>query len=446
MISLNRLVRGRIGVLAAGPTEREVRSPDSRRRITRRIEAFEALLERSGAEAVRYTAPDGAQICATPEAAYAAGAYFKKADVDLLFLFLAEGASPGRFMQGVLACPAPLVLADGTDGGESAWNAPWPVPEACAALKRCLRSPSGMLPGGCGPDGGFTEDFVRETAEWCRAAAGLRAFRGAIFGHLGHVPEGRLGVNFDPTAFTGAFGAHIRTVEMCQLAECVDRAAEEETGEKRKALQTVLESYPSRPPVEEAAMTRTAACAAGLEKLMRENNLSGLAFHYEGREGGEYRRIASALPLAAALLAGQGHILADGSDLRACMALYAASALGAGGTLMAMRTVRAQENALLSAPAFSVASGLRGGPVTAFSLCADEENRFSFLAARGEMPEDSETETGRVRLRFGPDIQRFLGAWSEWGGGSRFVLSSGHTPAALEKLSRLLGIPFRQIG
>jgi hypothetical protein len=44
--------------------------------------------------------------------------------------------------------------------------------------------------------------MTQQVNEWCRVADALRTYRGAIFGQLGHIYEGMLDMNFDPTTFT----------------------------------------------------------------------------------------------------------------------------------------------------------------------------------------------------------------------------------------------------
>jgi L-arabinose isomerase len=177
MITTNINKKGKVGVMVVGHREYWPQFPELRGRLLKNAEGFESLLKKQGVEVIRFTADDGTQMCDSPELSYKAGVYFKTQDVDLVFLFLTCYVASGRYMQGVLACPAPVVVvgyqkvrdfATATMFDENAGGGACPVPEACNALTRCLKSPAGVVFGEYYGDGGFAPHFEKDIRDWCR--------------------------------------------------------------------------------------------------------------------------------------------------------------------------------------------------------------------------------------------------------------------------------------
>jgi L-arabinose isomerase len=165
----------------------------------------------------------------TPEKSFEAGIYFKKNDIDLCYIYLPSYVASGRYLIGAKQVSCPIVLIGhqvqyevgqtptavaGSLGG------PCCVTEAYNALERCGITPADFI---FGRQSGkwYSAKFEKEVNEWCRVGDTLRAYKGAIFGHMGHSYEGMLDMNFDPTTFTRTFGVHIRMLEMCELVEYV---------------------------------------------------------------------------------------------------------------------------------------------------------------------------------------------------------------------------------
>lgn len=482
-----QIKRGKVGVMIVGHREYWTQFAGARECLLKNGAGFEDMLRRYGANVVTYTAADGTQMCDTPEESYKAGVYFKAEDVDLLFLYLTSYVASGRYMQGVLACGAPVVLigyqkerdfstmgvADDIFSGTAC-----PIPEACNALTRCLKPPVGVHFGEYIDGDKFAPEFERDMEEWCRVANALRAYKGAIFGHLGHSYEGMLDMNFDPTTFTKVFGIHIRMLEMCQLAEFVREATEEEVRDKIDLIEHTFDlldaSYdPTTRDILPEDIEWAARCSVGLDKLMDRNNLSGMAYYYEGLSN-EYERVAAGLIIGNSLLVSQGRSLAGESDMRTCMAMYTTSSLGCGGSFAEMGATSFRDDVLLvghdgphdirisdkkptiralglyhgkKGSGISVEFSLKAGPFTVLGLGMDENNRFSFIVAEGESQRGPVPQMGNTWTRgyFGPNISRFIEEWSNAGNNHHYALSIGHNASVLKKLARALGIGFKQI-
>lgn len=481
------LKKGKVGIMVVGHREYWPQFPGMREQLLENASGFESLLRRCGAEVVTYTAPDGTQMLDSPELSYQAGVYFKQQDVDLLFLYLTTYVASGRYMQGVLACPAPVVVVgyqiehefeDLDVHQETASGGPCPIPEACNALTRCLKPAIDVLFDEYMGNGRFAPRFEKNVEEWCKVANALRSYKGAIFGHLGHSYEGMLDMNFDPTTFTRTFGVHIRMLEMCQLAELVNNADQEAIDKKLSEIKNTFDlldaSYDTTTrAIQPGDMEWAARCSVGLDSLMKNNNLSGMAYYYEG-QGNEYERIGAGLIVGNSLLVSQGCSLAGESDMRTCLAMYTTSAIGAGGSFAELCCTSIRDDIVLvghdgphdirisdakptirglelyhgkKGSGVSVEFSLKAGPITMLGLGMDQDNNFTFIVAEGESQKGPVPKSGNTLTRgyFGPDVTRFIEEWSDAGNNHHYALSIGHNASTLKKLAKALGIGFKQI-
>jgi L-arabinose isomerase len=58
-----------------------------------------------------------------------------------------------------------------------------------------------------------SEAVKKQVSEWVAAANAAAAFKYKTFGYLGHTYEGMYDMHTDPTAFTAAFGAHVKCLK-----------------------------------------------------------------------------------------------------------------------------------------------------------------------------------------------------------------------------------------
>ena len=479
--------KGKIGVLVAGHREYWGQFKGCREQLLKNAENFEELIKKGGAELVTYTASDGTQMCDSPEKSYEAGVYFKSQDIDILILFLTTYVASGRYMQGVLAACAPVVVVgyqaptnfeNRVMSEDIFWGSVCPVPEACNALTRCGKPAVGVHTGEYYREPRFDGRFENEIYEWCKVAAALRSYKGAIFGHMGHSYEGMLDMNFDPTSFTGAFGIHIRMIEMCELAKYVKEATDEEVEEKLSEIKekfTLLGASHDNTTreIRDGDLEWAARCSIGLDKLVKNNNLSGMAYYYEGLEN-EYEKVAAGLIIGNSLLVSQGISLAGESDMKTCVAMYTTSAIGAGGSFAEIIAMDKKEDLLLvghdgphdtrisnakptiralelfhgkKGNGVSVEFSLKNGPITMLGLGVDANNKYTFIVAEGESRPGGIPQQGNTMTRgyFGPDVSAFFEEWSQAGNSHHYALSIGHNASVIKKLAKALGIGFKQI-
>ena len=471
--------RGKVGVMVPGHREYWPQFPGQREAELKSAEIFEDLLEECGVEVVRYFADDGTQMVDSPEKAFEAGTFFKKNDIDLCFIYLPGYVASGRWVIGAKQVSCPIVLVGHQVQHEVGqvpiteaigFGGPCCVTEAYNALERCGIEAKDFI---FGRQSGkwFDTAMTKEVDEWCRVADALRAYKGAIFGHLGHTYEGMLDMNFDPTTFTRSFGVHIRELEMCELVDYVQTATEAEIKAKMDEMNETFEyldpSYdPTTVPINPEDIEWAAKCAVGLDKLVHNNNLSGMAYYYEGMNDNIYERVASNLIIGNSLLVSQGIALAGESDMKTCMAMYTTSAIGAGGSF-AEYGIDLADNIMLvghdgphdirisegkptirglglyhgkKGHGISVEFSLKTGPITMLGLSSDINGRFRFIAAeaeseRGPLPQMGNSMT---RARIPRDVKRYVVDWAKAGNTHHMSLCLGHQAGVIEKLCKAL--------
>jgi L-arabinose isomerase len=470
--------KGKVGVMIVGHKEYWPQFPKNRSADIHSGEVFEMLLEKCGVDVIRFFAEDGTQMIDTPEQAFEAGIFFKKNDIDLCFIYLPCYVASGRYLIGAKQVCCPIVLVGHQVHSEigqvaleeaNGFGGPCCVTEAYNALERCGITPADFV---FGRQSGiyYANKFEKEINEWCRVADALRSYKGAIFGHMGHSYEGMLDMNFDPTTFTRSFGVHVKMLEMCELVEYVQGATEIEIKAKVDEMNetfTYLDpSYdPSTVPIQQEDIDWAAQCAVGLDKLIYNNNLSAMAYYYEGRNN-LYERVASNLIVGNSMLVSKGIALAGESDMKTCMAMYTTSAIGAGGSF-AEYGVDLADNIMLvghdgphdirisdgkptirglglyhgkRGHGISVEFGLKHGPMTMLGLSVDINGRFRFIGAEAESQSGPVPNQGNTFTRAYMDrnVSDFVVDWAKAGNTHHLSLCLGHVTGIIDKLCRAL--------
>ena len=80
----------------------------------------------------------------------------------------------------------------------------------------------------------------KQVREWILAASAMSAFKYETFGYLGHTYEGMYDMHTDPTAFTFAFGSHVKMLEMCELSRLSEAVTDGEIAAQIEEIKTAL--------------------------------------------------------------------------------------------------------------------------------------------------------------------------------------------------------------
>ena len=324
-----------------------------------------------------------------------------------------------------------------------------------------------------------SEGVQKNISEWVAAATAMAGFKYETFGYLGHTYEGMYDMHTDPTAFTAAFGSHVKMLEMCELARLSESVTEEEIKEEIKEITEVFEiCNPSIDPltdyVKEEDLSYSARQAVALKKLVENNKLTALAYYYKSEPNNMYEKMAANLIIGNTLLTSAGIPLAGEADLKTAAAMLIMKKIGGGGSFAEIHPFDTSDDVVLvghdgphniaiaqgkprlrklkkyhgkSGSGIGVEFSLKSGPVTMLSINVDRNGKFRMIAAEGtsiagDIPQTGNTNT---RVSFGEDVCGFLTRWCEAGPTHHFALGIGHRMDTLRKFSRISGIELIEV-
>ncbi|MHB1157028.1 MAG: L-arabinose isomerase family protein [Phycisphaerales bacterium] len=413
--------------------------------------------------------------------AFEIGDELRRADVDLLICNMVTYTTSANVLPVAQRAGRPVVLAglqpeaaldyaNATTFMQLVNDNVTSLPEVCNALRRANLDIADAIVGQL--EGDARAD--QRLADWGRVARCLNALRNGRIGLMGHVYEGMLDMNSDPTMADGKFGLHVEHIEMDDLQQRVDQVAEAQTDERVGLIRHLFHfppvgSDPLAGEVNPAELRWAARVSIGMERLIDDFALSGLAYYYRGLDGNAHERLGCGMILGASLLTGRGIPIAGELDLKNCLAMLIMDRLGAGGSFAELHPVDfngdfvlvghdgphhiaiAQGKPVLRG--LSVLHGKRGrgpsvefaiknGPITLLGLTQTADGRYQFVVAEGEslpgvIPATGNTNT---RGRFPPDVRTFIERWSLQGPTHHFALGIGHQAGVIGQLAKVLNI------
>jgi L-arabinose isomerase len=310
--------------------------------------------------------------------------------------------------------------------------------------------------------------------EWVYAAKAVHALRNARIGLLGHPFEGMLDMNVDPTNFSAAFGMHVDMVEMGDLQKRVDDATEDDIA---AMIQRIDDFFTFPEPgsdriagtVTPEAKRKSARVAVGLERLVADFSLDGIAHYYRGLNGNSDEELIANIIVGASLLTAQGIPVAGEGDLKNCTAMMILDRLDAGGSFCELHPADFTEDFVFvghdgpghigisnEQPALrglsmyhgkfgsgvSVEFKVKNGPVTIAGLTVREDGRFALIVAEGESLPGPIPQTGNTntRCKFNPDMPTFIENWTDAGVTHHFALGIGRQVGVLKKIGRIVNM------
>ena len=310
--------------------------------------------------------------------------------------------------------------------------------------------------------------------DWCKVARAVAAVRNARIGVMGHVYEGMLDMNSDPTMFDAHFGMHCEHIEIDDLAACVEEVTDAEVAHKLEEIHALFDfpepgSDPIAGPARPEDVAWSARTACGLDRLFRHFKLTGLAYYYRGLNDNANERLGASLWVGASLLTGRGFPVAGELDIKNCVAMLIVDRLEAGGSFAEIHPCDFEHDIVLvghDGPhhvgvaqgrpvlrGLSVFHGKRGagigvefqirnGPITCVGLTQTYGGKFKFVVAEGESLPGPIPPTGNTntRCRFPPDLRSFIDNWSLEGPTHHFALGVGHIGHLVEDFARCWGI------
>jgi L-arabinose isomerase len=308
--------------------------------------------------------------------------------------------------------------------------------------------------------------------DWVRAAAVARGLAHARIGFLGHTYPGMLDMYSDFTQHHAQLGLHVEILEMDDLADRVNAVTQTEINRKMEEARQVFEIDAT---AKEDDLQRACKVAAGLDRLVADFELGGLAYYYRGSHDNEFERLGAALILGNSLLTARGIPAAGEGDLKNAVAMKVMDVLGAGGSYTEFYAMDFKEQFVLmghdgpahlaigdrrpilrglglyhgkSGAGVSVEFNVKTGPVTIFSCTQTRDGRLKFLAAEGESIPGPIMRIGNTnsRIRFGLNPAEFVDAWCSHAPTHHCALGIGHRAGVLGKFARLQELEFAKVG
>jgi L-arabinose isomerase len=480
--------KGRVGVFGIGLAAYWPQFPGLKERLEGYQREVEGRLAAMGAEVISAGLVDSAP------GAQEAGARFACGDVDLLVCYVGTYATSSQVLPAVQRSRVPVLVLNlqpspaldypNTDTGEWLANcSACCVPEISNAFARShvpFNVVSGLLGPAEGRAGHYFDRAWSEIGDWMAAASIVRELKTARVGFLGHTYPGMLDMYSDFTMHHGQLGVHVEVLEMDDLQARVDAATPAEIAAKLEEIHRVFEiARPGRDkisqPVTTSSLEWSARVACGLDRLVSDFDLSGLAYYYRGLDGNANEELGAGLIVGNSLLTARGVPASGEGDLKNCIAMLMMDRLRAGGSYTEFYAMDFVEEFILMGHdgpghvaiadgkpvlrglglyhgkrgyGISVEFNVKTGPVTILAMTQTGEGRLKMLAAEGESLPGPRLEIGNTnsRLRFGLDPAAFMDRWSEHGPTHHCALGTGHQLGKIRKIARLAGLELAVVG
>lgn len=419
----------------------------------------------------------------SPEKAIIKGKELKKADIDILFLYVSTYALSSTVLPVVQKLKCPIVILNiqpvaaidyekfNALGDRGKMTGEWlahcqacSVPELANVFNRS------------GIDYDFVTGYMDEQAvwteieDWIDAARVKSVMNNNRLGVLGHYYGGMLDVYSDLTKQAAAFGTHIEIVEMCELKEYRDAVTDNEVAAKLEEFSNTFEVAES---CEKEELVRAAKTSLALDTLVDNHKLGSLAYYYEGESGNAYENIVTSVIAGNTLLTGKNVPVAGEYEVKNAQAMKIMDAFGVGGSFSEFYAMDFNDDVVLlghDGPAhFAIAEGavqlvplpvyhgkpgkglsiqmsVKHGPVTLLSVVEGKDDVF-LLVAEGASVAGPVLHIGNTnsRYRFSIGARGFMNEWSKQGPSHHCAIGVGHIANKIEKLGALLKLRVVQI-
>jgi L-arabinose isomerase len=439
--------------------------------VEKRLEGFGATIESFG-------------LVDTPERSREAGHACRRADIDVLFLYVTTYALSSTVLALVQRAGVPVIvlnlqpgaaidyetfnrLPDRTamTGAWLAWCSACPVPEIVNVLRRA-QIPFHQVTGALTDEATWTQ-----IEEWVSAAQVKAELAENRLGLLGHYYGGMLDVATDITQVSITFGSHLEMLEVDELSALRGECTEEEIAQR---VRLFVEHFDVQADCAQAELERAARTSVALDRLVEKHDLQSLAYYYKGTGVAANEDTMSSIILGTSLLTARHVPVAGEYEVKNAIAMKIMDCLGAGGSFTEYYVLDLADDIVLMGhdgpghiaiaegktrvrplevyhgkvgQGLSVEMSVRYGPVTVLSVVDDPEHGFRLLAAEGVSESGPTLAIGNTnsRYRFPIGARRFVERWNEQGPAHHCAVGVGHIASALDKLARLLEIPFVQV-
>ncbi len=428
-----------------------------------------------------------------------AGEYFKKNDVDLIFLHSGTYVTSDAVLPIHQICGAPVVVlnlqpttrinyAETTTGEWLAHCGACPVPEFANAFERAsipFRVISGLLGLDYTPAISKTDENTAQRNEarkayeqmqqWCQAAAVARTLRQSRFGFLGSNYSGMLDLYSDYTMLQAQTGMHVEIIEMCDLNDRVQAVTQTQIDQKLSEIHDMFQicednsADPIAKKPNEEDILWSATVAAAQEQMVRDYRLNALAYYYHSTPGNPYQDIQSGFIVGHSLLTAKGVPCAGEGDMKTALAMKICDTLGVGGSYCEIVTADYEKGTILlghdgpfhihiargkpmlrglgvyhgkQGSGVSVEATVKSGPVTMLGITQTVSGKLRMIVSEGEATDDEIMRIGNTQthVRFATDIDSYFCRLFQYAPTHHCAMSIGANGELFAKVAELMGI------
>jgi L-arabinose isomerase len=421
----------------------------------------------------------------TADKSFAAGHEFRRADVDLIFLYVTTYALSSTVLPAVRRAKVPVIILNlspspaidyerfNSLGDRTKMTGEWlaycqacPVPEIANVFNRC-RIPFFQV------TGTLEDDPVawREILEWIEAARVAQVMEHNRLGVMGNYYGGMLDIYSDLTQQCAYFGGHIEVLEVEELASLRREVTDADLSRKVAEFKTSFDVQPDCPQEE---LLRSARTSVALDSLVERHRLGSLAYYHKGVGSADNEDAISSIILGTSLLTARGVPVAGEYEIKNVQAMKILDTLGAGGSFTEYYAVDYNDDVVLMGHdgpghiaiaegktkvrpldvyhgkvgrGLSVEMSVKHGPVTLLSVVQTVDGKLKLLTAEGESVPGPILEIGNTnsRYRFPLGVRNFLTVWNAQGPAHHCAVGVGHISGKLNKLGSLLGMECTRI-
>lgn len=441
------------------------------RRVEERLEQAGVIVERLG-------------LVDTPLKGRAAGHACRRADVDLLIIYVATYALSSTVLPMVQRAGVPVLilnlqpepaidyaafnrLPDRTEmtGEWLAFCSACPVPEIANVFRRA-GIPFHQVTGVLGEQAVWAE-----IDEWIAAARVRKSLAENRLGLMGHYYGGMLDIATDLTQVAITFGCHIEHLEVDELSAL---RAEVTDGEIADRVTLFRAEFEVQPDCGADELARAARTSVALDRLASEHDLHSMAYYAMGTGTTANEDTMSSIILGTSLLTARGIPVAGEYEVKNALAMKIMDALGAGGAFTEYYAIDFKLDHVLMGhdgpghvaiaegktkvrpltvyhgkvgKGLSVEMSVKHGPVTLLSVVEDRARGFKLLVAEGESVPGEVLRLGNTNshYRFPIGAKAFVEAWNEQGPAHHCAVGVGHVARSIEKVALLIDVPHTRI-
>lgn len=469
----------RVGVFGIGLEAYWPQFPGLKERLEGYVAKVADKLGKPGVEIVNLGLID------SPEKALIAGHDFRRADVDIIFLYVTTYALSSTVLPVVQRAKVPVIilnlqptaaldystfnaLSDRTKmtGEWLAHCAACPVPEIANAFNRA-RIDFHQVTGVLSDD----SPVWGEIEAWIEAARVSHAMSHNRLGLMGHYYNGMLDIYTDVTRQLAYFGGHIEILEVEELAALRRGVTEAEIFDK---LSEFRQYFDIQSDCSEVELKRSASTSVALDKLVEIKDLGSLTYYHMGSGNAENEDVMSSVILGTSLLTARGVPVAGEYEVKNAQAMKIMDTLGVGGSFTEYYCMDFKDDIVLMGhdgpghikiangktkvrplevyhgkvgKGLSVEMSVKLGPVTLLSVVEYNDGSLKLLVAEGESVEGPILEIGNTnsRYRFPIGARSFVERWNEQGPAHHCAVGVGHIVPTLRKFAKLVGIEVVQV-